>query len=94
MGAARRLKGLTAIGDAVTRDTAAQPAVHVLVLDGVPRTGLTVTEVARITGMPATRIRAEIQRGRIRVIDGGRNYVIPVSELAEIANWAQYMNST
>ena len=94
MPTTRALRGVDAIRDAVTRDTASTVGwVPTLVLDGIPRTGLTVTEVAKITGMPASRITREIRNGRIRADDGGHSYVIPVGELAEIANWAQYVNS-
>ena len=79
-----------AIRETIANDTASMACwVHVLVLAVVPRTGLSVTEVSKITGMPASRIRREIRNGRIRATNCGHSYVIPVSELAEIANWAQ-----
>jgi hypothetical protein len=86
----RRLVGLDAIRDAAK---AAPPAVHVLILDGIPRTGLTVNEVSQITGLPKWRICKEIRDGRIRVITGGQQYVVPVAELATIASWAEYLNT-
>ena len=86
----RRLAGLDAIADAAK---AAPPAVHVLILDGIPRTGLSLKEVSQITGLPYWRIRKEVADGRIRVITGGQQYVVPVSELAEIASWAEYQST-
>lgn len=85
----RNRKGLDAIRDAAVQ---AAPAIHVLILNDVPRTALSTTEVAEITGMPYGRILAEIRAGRIRVITGGRNYVIPVTELIEINKWADYLD--
>ena len=85
----RNRKGLDAI-----RDTAVQaaPAIHVLILNQVPRTALTAREVAEITGMPYHRILREIRAGRIRVIPGGQQYVIPITELIEINKWADYLD--
>jgi hypothetical protein len=87
--APRPLRGLDAIREATEK---APPAIHVLTLDGVPRTGLSVKEVSHITGLPVHRIRTEIRNRRIRVIDGGSSYVIPVAELAEIVTWADYVD--
>lgn len=84
---ARPLRGVQAIGDAALQ---APPAIHVLVLDGLPRTGLSVREVAKITGHKEDRIRREIRNGRLRADREGQSAVIPVSELAEIAKWADY----
>lgn len=85
MGAVRRLKGLDAIRDATVTAT---PAIHVLVLDGVPRTGLSIEEIARVSGHTVNRIRTEIRNGTIRHARGGARIVIPVSELAVIDKWA------
>lgn len=70
----------------------APPAIHVLVLAGVPRVALTPREVAVTTGIPYRRILDEIAAGRIRVIGGGREYAVPVSELPEILKWADYQD--
>ncbi|MGH8571001.1 MAG: hypothetical protein ACREX8_00290 [Gammaproteobacteria bacterium] len=86
---ARRLKGLDAITDTAL---VAAPAIHVLILRDVPRTGLTADETAQITGLPYKRILKEIRNGRIRVITGGSAHVIPVTELAEIMTWARYVD--
>lgn len=85
----RNRKGLDAIRDAALQ---AAPAIHVLMLDDMPRIGLTCREVAEITGMPYSRIIREIHAGRIRVITGGNAFVIPVSELVEINKWADYLD--
>jgi excisionase family DNA binding protein len=87
----RRLKGLDAIAGAAVE---AAPAIHVLILDGIPRTGLTVTEVAEITRLSRDRIYDEIHAGRIAVIRGGSGYIIPVSQLAAIESWAERLDPT
>ena len=78
----------------MVRDCAveAAPAITVLVLDGVPRVSLRTSEVAACTGIPARTVLKLIDEGRIRVIGGTREYVIPVSELAEIVKWAEYVD--
>jgi hypothetical protein len=87
----RNRKGLEAVHAAAVE---AAPAIHVLILDDVPRTALTTKEVAEITGMPYTRILREIRAGRIRVITGSQQYVIPITELIEINKWADYLDPT
>lgn len=87
----RRLKGLDAIRDATIQ---APPAVHVLILDGIPRTGLTVRETAAITRLSEDRIRDEINAGRIAHIPGCAGFVIPVRELATIESWAERLDPT
>lgn len=84
---ARALRGVDMIRDGAID---APPAVHVLILDGLPRTGLTVKEVAKITGHTENRIRTEIRNGRLRADGDGQSYVIPVSALADIDQWADY----
>lgn len=84
---ARALHGVQMIRDASLQ---ALPAVHVLILDGLPRTGLSVREVAKITGHTENRIRTEIRNGRLRADGDGQSYVIPVSALADIDQWADY----
>lgn len=84
-----RRKGLDAIRGATLQ---AAPAIHVLILNDVPRTALTTKEVADITGMPYNRILREIRAGRIRVIPGGHQHTIPVTELIEINKWADYQD--
>jgi hypothetical protein len=66
-----RRKDLDAIREATIQ---AAPAIRVLILNDVPRTALSTSEVAEITGMPYTRVLAEIRVGRIRVITGGNQY--------------------
>lgn len=84
---ARALRGVDMIRDA---SLAAPPAIHVLVLDGLPRTGLSVKEVAKISGRKEDRIRRAIRNGEIRADRTGQAAVIPVSELATIDKWADY----
>lgn len=84
----RRLRGLDAVRNAAAH---AASAIYVLNVGDVPRTGLSVREVAASTGLPVDRIYREIHAGRIRVITGGNAYVIPVSELAAITSWAEYV---
>ena len=86
---ARRQRGLDVIRDCAVE---AAPAIHVLILDGVPRVSLRTSEVAQCTGIPARTVLKLIDEGRIRVIGGTREYVIPVSELAEITSWADYVD--
>jgi hypothetical protein len=90
MTAARPLRrGLAAIKNAADN---VEPAasVQVLYINGLPRCGFSVREVAETWHLPYKRILAEIDAGRLRAIKGGRDYVIPVSELAVIASWANY----
>lgn len=88
---ARPLHGVQMLNDAARRtQTAAVPAIAFVVLDGLPRTGLTVREVAKITGHAENRIRTEIRNGRLRADGDGQSYVIPVSALADIEQWADY----
>jgi excisionase family DNA binding protein len=61
-----------------------------LILNGIPRTGLSVKEVATITGHKIDRIRRAVRNGEIRADRTGQTAVIPVTELAEIAKWADY----
>jgi hypothetical protein len=90
---ARALRGLEAI-----RDTAIQPelipAIPFVTIDGLPRTGLSVKEIAKITGHRENRIRTEIRNGRLKADGDGQSYVIPVSELATIAGWAEHHDPT
>ncbi len=85
---ARRLKGLDALRDAVVAVETAS-TVQVLYINGIPRCGFTVKEVAETFHLPYKRILAEIHAGRLRAIRGSRDLVIPVSELAVIESWAQ-----
>ena len=86
---ARALRGVQAIGDAALQ---APPAIHVLILDGLPRTGLSVKEVAKISGHKEDRIRRAVRNGEIKADRTGQAAVIPVSELAVIANWAEHIH--
>jgi excisionase family DNA binding protein len=60
-----------------------------VVFKGMPRSGLRTKEAAEFTGVGYRDILAMIHAGRIRVITGGRSYVIPVGELDEILAWAE-----
>jgi hypothetical protein len=84
---ARALRGIDSIHAATLQ---APPAVHVLVLDGLPRTGLSVKEVAKITGHKENRIRDAIRNGEIKADRTGQAPVIPITQLAEITKWADY----
>lgn len=84
---ARALRGVDMIRDATLE---APPAIHVLVLKGMPRTGLSVKEFATITGYPEWRIRSEIRNGRLRADRTGQSTVIPVEELVVTTTWADY----
>jgi len=88
---ARALRGVQAIGDAALQ---APPAIHVLILDGLPRTGLSVKEVAKISGHKEDRIRRAVRNGEIKADRSGQAAVIPVTELAEIAKWADDEHTT
>lgn len=82
-----RLKGLDALNDAAIKAT---PAIYVITIEGIPRTGLYISEVAKITRLSEKRVRQEIQAGRIKVITGGNALIVPVSEIPVIMSWAQY----
>lgn len=84
---ARALRGVDTIRDAAT---ATPPAIHVLILDGLPRTGLSIKEVAKITGHTENRIRAAVRNGELRADRTGQAAVIPITELATIDGWATY----
>lgn len=84
---ARALRGVDMIRDATLE---APPAIHVLILKGLPRTGLSVKEFATITGYPEWRIKSEIRNGRLRADRTGQSTVIPVEELAVTTTWADY----
>lgn len=84
---ARALRGVDMIRDAALE---APPAVHVLILNDLPRTGLSIREVATITGHKIDRIRKAVRNGEIRSDRSGQAAVIPVTELAEIAKWADH----
>jgi hypothetical protein len=88
---ARALRGVDTISDAASK---VEPAdtVQVLYLDGIPRAGLTAREISETYGLPYRWIMTKIHEGRLRVIhEGLREYIIPVSELAEIAKWADHL---
>lgn len=55
------------------------PPLHVLMLDGIPRTCLTPKEVEHVTGIPYRHILDAIEAGRVKVITGGRSYILPPS---------------
>jgi hypothetical protein len=88
---ARALRGLDTIGGAASK---VEPAatVQVLYLNDIPRAGLTAREISETYGLPYRWIMGKIHEGRIRVIhEGLREYIIPVSELAAIASWAEHL---
>lgn len=91
MTAARRLKGVTALRDAAD---AVEPAgtVQVIYLDGKPHCGFKVKTVAEMWDLPYRRLLAEIQAGRVGVITGSRDLVVPVSQLAVIADWMEHLD--
>lgn len=87
---ARRLKSLDDIRQAMRNAPTAIPA---LVLDNIPRTGLTIEEVAAISGHAIDRIKRAVRNGEIKADGSGRGYIIPVAELDTIAGWATYQNT-
>lgn len=88
---ARALHGIDTIHAAAN---ATEPATTLLVLyvNGMPRCGFTARQISEIWNLPYRWIMNLIHDGRIRVLhEGLREYVIPVSELAEIASWAEQL---
>lgn len=86
---ARRTRGLDVVRDCAVETP---PAIHVLILDGIPRVSLRTSEVAACTGIPVRTVQSLVNEGRIRHIGLTREYVIPVSELAVITSWADYVD--
>ena len=84
---ARVLRGVQAIADTAPSPI---PTIPYLPIDGLPRTGLSVKEVAKISGHKEDRIRRAVRNGEIKADRTGQAAVIPVSELAKIAKWADY----
>lgn len=87
----RRLRGLDAIRDAAAESA---PAIHVLNVGDIPSVCLTAREVAAATRLSYDRILDEIHAGRIEVIPGGQQFVIPVDQLAVIRSWAVRLDPT
>jgi len=90
---ARALRDVDTIRDAahnVEPATASTPPV--LYINGKPRCAFTARHIAEMYDLPYRWILDRIHDGRIRVIhEGLREYVIPVSELAELASWAEHL---
>lgn len=84
----RNRKGLDALRDAVVQAT---PMLYALPIGDIPRTGLTVKEVAASTGLKPDRIRQEIRNRRLKVITGGNAWILPASEILVIMSWADYL---
>lgn len=80
---ARALRGLDSIHGATLQTT-------VITYNGIPRTGLSIREVATITGHNLDRIRRAVRNGEIRADRTGQTAVIPVTELDTIAKWATH----
>jgi hypothetical protein len=90
---ARALGGAAALRDAADRVETAT-SVQVLYLNGQPRCAFTAREIAAMFGLPYRWILNRIDEGRVRVIhEGLREKVIPVSELAELASWAEQLGN-
>lgn len=93
MTTSRQLKGLDAI-----RDHSVQPqdlpAVQWLLIDGFPRTGLTVKEAAYVTRKSYDALLDAINAGQLEVLTGGNGYIIPVDQLAVIRSWAVRLDPT
>lgn len=49
----------------------------------LPRAAWTVAEVAERTGMPESRVRALIRGRKLRAIQTGQRYIVPVAALDE-----------
>lgn len=60
-----------------------------VVVEGYPRMALTTKEAAEVTGVKYREILKMINAGRIKMITGGRSYIIPVDQLDEILAWAE-----
>lgn len=87
----RKIRGLDAIRNAAVQ---AAPAIHVLPIGDIPSVCLTAKEVAAATRLSYDRILGEIHAGRIEVIPGGQQFVIPVDQLAVIRSWAVRLDPT
>jgi hypothetical protein len=90
---ARALRDVETLRGAADRvEPAAAGVPPVLYVDGKPRCAFTARHIAEIFDLPYRWILDRINDGRIRVIhEGLREYVIPVSELAELASWAEHL---
>ncbi len=60
-----------------------------VVVDGTRRYFLRTKEAAQVTGVKYREIIAMINAGRVKVITGGRGYIIPADQLDEILAWAE-----
>ncbi len=87
----RPLRGVDMLNEAARRpQPAAIPTIPYIIYDGLPRTGLSVREVAKISGHKIDRIHRAVRDGEIRADRTGQAAVIPISELAVIEKWADY----
>lgn len=91
MNTSRGRAGLDAVRDAAEESV---PVIHVLNVGDIPSVCLTAREVAAATRLSYDRILDEIHAGRIDVITGGQQYVIPVDQLAVIRSWAVGLDPT
>lgn len=82
-GRPRRRKGVDAVADAMAQ---APAAVHLVMVDGIPRALLSPREFAAICGVRVERVREMIREGLIKVVDDfpTAEYRIPTSELARL----------
>lgn len=89
----RPLRGVDMLNEAARRPQPTTiPTIPYIIYDGLPRTGLSVREVAKISGHKEDRIRRAVRNGEIKADRSGQAAVIPVSELAVIANWAEHIH--
>jgi hypothetical protein len=90
--APRRRPGIDATR---TATDIAVPVVYAVVIDDIPRAGLTPREFAAMTRQTYEHVCDLIREGKVRVrADAGRSYVIPTSELAEWQRGADYLDPT
>lgn len=86
-----RQRGLDAVGSAMN---VAKPVVFAIEIDGIPRTGLSAREFAAITGRTYNAVLELIRAGELLVDTRGKQYVIPVSELARDQENARRLDPT
>jgi len=51
-----------------------------------PRAAYSVRQAARITGLGRDYLYAQVHAGKLRAVRVGRNYYVPLSELARLLN--------
>lgn len=87
----KRLKTIDAVPVLDQRPGTGLPYV---VINGVQRVLLNTREFGEHTGMKLTHVRELIKAGRLRVLAEGREYLIPVSEIATVISWADHLDPT